>query len=196
MDNDKYKGRFRNETTRLRSWDYAADAWYFVTICTHNRTHNFGEIANDAMRLSLIGKMAQKYWEEIRSHFVGIDLDEYVIMPNHMHGIIVINKQDATSTVGTRHGASLQPTTGNTPEEAANTFGPLKKNSLQAIINQYKGAVTRWCRKSGHAEFAWQPRYYDHVIRNEETLYKIREYIGNNPLKWSLDKENAAGAWM
>jgi len=75
-------------------------------------------------------------------------------------------------------------------------FGPLKKDSLQSIINQYKGAVTRWCKKNEHDEFAWQARYYEHIIRSEETLSNIREYMANNPMKWALDSEDAAGTWM
>ena len=115
MDESKYRGKFRNETTRLRSWDYTADAWYFVTICTHNRKHFFGEIVNNIMHLSPIGEVAASEWRktpELRPH---VELDAWVIMPNHMHGIVIINRegmqvdttQETSSTVGTRSIASL-----------------------------------------------------------------------------------------
>jgi REP element-mobilizing transposase RayT len=104
--------------------------------------------------------------------------------------------QETPSSVGTRSIASLPPTSITTPTEAQNQFGPLKKDSLQSIIRGYKSAVTTWCKKNDYKDFAWQARYYDHIIRSEVTLSNIREYIGNNPLKWALDQENAAGAWM
>jgi REP element-mobilizing transposase RayT len=197
-------------TTRLRSWGYAADAWYFVTICTQGRTHFFGEVVNDAMQLSAIGEVAHQFWVEIPQHFAHVALDQFLIMPNHVHGILVINRDgkqldnktgdqsthEPTPAVETRHVASLPPATVTPPTEAANTFGPLKKHSLQSIIHAYKSAVTRWCKKNDHPEFAWQARYCDHIIRSEESLRKIRDYIANNPLKWSLDKENQSALWM
>lgn len=204
MHNDKYKGKFRNETTRLRSWDYAADAWYFITICTHNRAHFFGKIVNDAMQLSSIGEVAACEWVKTAELRPYAELDAWVIMPNHLHGIVIINREgmqvdstrEPSSTVGTRCFASLPPTSTAHPSAAQNQFGPLKKDSLQSIIRGYKSAVTTWCKKNGYADFAWQPRYYEHVIRSEDALRKIREYIENNPLKWALDNENAPGAWM
>jgi REP element-mobilizing transposase RayT len=78
----------------------------------------------------------------------------------------------------------------------SNQFAPLKRGSLQAIINAYKSSVTRWCRKNGHENFSWQPRFYDHIIRADGSLEKIREYIINNPIKWEEDQENPANLWM
>ncbi len=159
-------------------------------------THFFGEIANDAMQFSAVGEVAAAEWvktAEIRSY---VYLDAWVVMPNHMHGIVIIEKPEPASTVETRRGASLPPTSPIPPKEGANTFGPLKRDSLQSIVNQYKGSITRWCKKNDHPEFAWQPLYYDHVIRTDDSLHNIREYLANNPLKWALDKENQPGLWM
>ncbi len=93
-------------------------------------------------------------------------------MPNHIHGIVIIE-----DNVETRHGVSLR-----------SKFGKVNKNSLSIIVNQYKGAVTRFARKNNFTSFVWQPRFYDHIIRNENDLHRIRTYIQNNPLKWELDE--------
>ena len=91
---EKFQNKYRIKSTRLQDWDYGSNAAYFVTICTQNREHYFGEITNGIMQLSEIGYMANKYWSEIPKHFPFVELDEFVIMPNHVHGIIVINKPD------------------------------------------------------------------------------------------------------
>ena len=87
-----YKNKYRIESTRLPTYDYSSNGYYFVTICTHKKHCYFGKIINAKMQLSQVGKIAQKHWQEIPEHFDGVDIDEYVIMPNHVHGIIVINK--------------------------------------------------------------------------------------------------------
>ena len=198
-----YKGKYRVETTRLKSWDYANDGWYFVTICTKNRAHFFGEVVSDAMQLSEMGKVAVDEWVKTPQIRPDLTIDSFVVMPNHVHAIVVIQRQQSNSPVETRCSASLQVTTFVPPSsaqkptvETANKFGPLKSGSLQAIINGYKAAVRRVCKKNNHAEFGWQERYWDHIIRSEGSLMKIREYFINNPLKWALDKENAPGLWM
>jgi REP element-mobilizing transposase RayT len=224
-----FKGKYRNQTVRLRTWDYAASAYYYVTICTRERAHFFGQVVDGEMVLSKIGQMAQQYWAEIPQHFSHADVDAFVIMPNHMHGIVIIQRGlvgprhgaaqhgaaghgaasdggetgedahdglDACDATGPRHGAALPPSSPTAPTDGANAFGPLKPGSLQSIVNQYKGAVTRWCRTNDHAEFAWQARYYEHIIRTESALTRIRDYIINNPSKWGLDRANQPGPWM
>ena len=90
----KYKNKYRIETTRLKNWNYGWNGAYFITICTQNRIHYFGEIENREMQLSKIGKMAEKYWYEIPKHFPFVKLDAFIVMPNHIHGIIIIDKPD------------------------------------------------------------------------------------------------------
>jgi putative transposase len=198
-----YKGRYPVETTRLKSWDYSNDGWYFVTICTKNRMHFFGEVVNDEMQLSEIGKVAVDEWVKTSQIRPDVTIDSFVVMPNHVHAVVVIQRQQSNSPVETRCIASLQETTFVPPSAAhkpspatVNQFGPLKKGSLQSIVRGYKSAVTTWCKKNNHAEFGWQERYWDHIIRSEESLINTRQYLINNPLQWALDKENAPQLWM
>ncbi|MCC5629383.1 transposase [Nostoc sphaeroides] len=188
MTKPKFQGRYRVESTRLPNRNYAANGSYFVTICTSDRLHFFGDVITGNMQLSTIGEIAQQFWAEIPNHFAYTYTDIYVVMPNHVHGIIVI---DRPTNVETHHGASLA-----LADDEFNKFSPLKRNSLQAIINAYKSSVTRWCRKNGYEDFAWQPRFYDHIIRADGSLDRIREYIINNPIKWDKDKNNHTNLWM
>ena len=137
----------------------------------------FGSIIDEKIVLSEVGEIANKYWLEIPEHFPFIILDEYIIMPNHIHGIIVIDR--FPDNVATCLGMSLQ---------SVNRFSHPVSGSLATIINQFKGAVTRYARKND-IDFFWQPRYYDHIIRNETALNKIREYIWTNPVNWLADEE-------
>ncbi|MBI2487427.1 MAG: transposase [Deltaproteobacteria bacterium] len=177
---DLYKNRYRVESARLKEWDYSFNGYYFVTVCTKNQECLFGEVIDSEMILSEIGEIAKQYWLEIPKHFDEAKLDEFVIMPNHVHGIVIIKNDN---NVETRHGVSLQQ---------RNQFSKPIPGSLSIIINQYKSSVTRRCRKNGHSNFAWQSRFYDHIIRNENSLQKIREYINNNPIKWDIDENNPA----
>ncbi|MDJ0735199.1 MAG: transposase [Nostocaceae cyanobacterium] len=239
MTKPRFKGKYRVESTRLPNRNYAANGWYFVTICTGDRSPFFGNINTSQVQLSAIGEIAQKFWADIPKHFHYTYIDAYVIMPNHVHGIVIIdrpadvvkihdngnvetrhmnvdtqymnidtrhmnvetrhinietrhmNVETRYMNVETRNFASLQQ-----PTDESNKFGPLKPGSLQAIIHAYKSAVTRWCRQNGHDNFRWQPRFYEHIIRADESLDRIRQYIADNPAKWELDKDNPANLWM
>lgn len=120
------------------------------------------------MGVNELGKIAKTYWEDIPKHFSNVELDYYVIMPNHLHGIIIINQ-----IVKTRHASSLQK----------------RHVTLSDIIGSFKSSVTKKTREIGYANFAWQPRFYDRIIRNEQELFNIRRHIEQNPLKWSLEKD-------
>ncbi len=140
------------------------------------------------MKLSLIGKMAEQYWTEIPKHFPFVNLDEYIVMPNHIHGIIEIDKnndtrtQDFAKTVGTQDFVFLRQ------GKCANKFGPQSKN-LSSIIRGFKIGVTKYAN-SNNINFSWQPRFHDRIIRNEKELDAIRKYISENSTKWHLDKYN------
>jgi len=187
---DKYRQKYRIKSTRLPYWDYGSNGYYFVTICTKDKVHWFGKVINcrdtkscvstkDAphMALSPIGKIARKCWTEITHHFPFVTLDEFIVMPNHVHGIIIIDKPH----VETHNHASLQSN--------GNRFGSQSKN-LASIIRGYKIGVTKSARKI-NLNFSWQPRFHDHVIRNESALNQIRTYIQFNVEKWEYDRENA-----
>jgi len=177
---------------RLRNFDYSSQAWYFITICTKNRKHSFGEIEDGQMHLSAIGEQAYLYWNEIPQHFPHIELGEFIIMPNHIHGIIGIlrphsNRTDTTCRVRTII-PTKTPTKITTEAKQTNQFGKTIAGSLSAIIGQFKSTLTRWSRKNGHENFAWQARFHDHIIRNDGTFKRISNYIKNNPTNWDKDK--------
>ncbi|MFA5056201.1 MAG: transposase [Dehalococcoidia bacterium] len=176
MTPDLFKSKYRVESSRLQEWDYSQNGYYFVTICIKNREYLFGQIKNDEMILSKIGRVAEQCWYEIPNHFTFVELDEFAIMPNHIHGIIVITKNTET-----QHIASLQ-------RQGPNKFGPQSEN-LASIMRGFKSSIKKWATVNG-IDFEWQPRFYDRIIRNEEELWNVRNYIQHNHLKWNEDEEN------
>jgi putative transposase len=168
----------KRKSIRWKEHDYAYEGAYFVTICTSRRRSYLGDIVNGEMNLSDMGRIADQCWQEIPKHFDNVQLDEYKVMPNHVHGIVMI-----TDSVRTRHAASQ-------PDSKPNRkFGPLPTKSLHTIIGSYKSAVTKFIHAKGFA-FDWQSRFHDHIIRNEKELNRIRQYIDDNPAKWEFDREN------
>ncbi|HRY63644.1 MAG TPA: transposase [Patescibacteria group bacterium] len=156
--------------------------------------------------LSPIGEMAQKYWLEIPNHFPGAELDYFVIMPNHIHGIIIINNQadkkesivsPAENNIDIGRNAPRRVQKNDIEYENAPrrvpTIRPLSINSLSSIINHFKGGVKKLCNQNGYEYFVWQPRFHDHIIRDERELNDIRQYIEYNPDQWQWDKENVGG---
>lgn len=169
-----FKDRYRVESTRLKGWDYSAAGYYFVTICTRERNCWLGDIVDGVMRLSSAGEIVSAEWQNTAAMRENITLDEWVIMPNHLHGIICIVE---THCMRLTHQTS-QP----------NTFGP-QRNNLSSIVRGFKSASTKRIQQAGH-DFAWQPRFHEEIIRDEKSLAMVREYIRNNPMKWELDKDN------
>lgn len=205
---DKFKNRYRISSARLQNWNYGWNGFYFVTICTKNRECFFGEIINGMMVLSEIGEMAHKYWIEISNHFPFLKLDAFVVMPNHMHGIIVIDKKinwnddGNDANIGTNIEKNIAETrqclvSATDPTDHADhaeTIGQKRfqnqgKHTLSSIIGSYKSVVTKNACKI-HTDFAWQSRFHDHIIRNDKSYHTISEYIVNNPSKWYYDKFN------
>ena len=150
-----------------------------MTLCTRSRACLFGDIVNGEMRLNDIGKLAHRLWEEIPTHFPQVETDVWVIMPNHVHGVIII----AAPHVGATHASPL-------PQRPS---GP-RKRSLGAIVGAYKSAVSKHVNRSGHPSGLpiWQRNFYDHVIRDDAGLDRIRQYIADNPARWAEDPENPA----
>jgi putative transposase len=165
-----FQSRYRIPSGRLKNWDYGSPGLYFVTINTKNRESYFGEIIvavetqNFAsLQYSPLGIVAVQSWNEIPIHFPFIELDEYIIMPDHIHGIVLINKPAYN-------------------EWRVNKFGPQSKN-LGSVIRGFKVGVKKYAGEN-KINFEWQPRYYDHIIRSENELNRIREYIFENPIKY------------
>ena len=164
---------------RLSEWDYSSEGVYYITICCREREAFFGKLIENKMILSEIGEMASFFWKEIPEHFNHVKLDEYIVMPNHIHGILILDY----SLVGTRHGMALQ-------RNGTNQFSKPIKNSISVIINQYKSSLKRWCNQNGFKSFQWQSRFYDHIICEENSIDQVREYIRSNPTNWASDEMN------
>lgn len=149
----------KRKSPRLKHHDYSEDGAYFVTICTSNRDYHFGDVAEGEMILNAYGHLATACWLLIPRHYQQVQLDFYVVMPNHVHGIVILNQ-------------------GNLPVE--------KRRDLGHIIGTYKAAVTRQVNQleTSIVGSLWQERFHDHVIRNEADLNRIREYVVNNPKLW------------
>ena len=213
----KFKNKYRIESSRLSNWDYSSNAAYFITICTANREPFFGEVNNGIMNVSTLGDMVEQEWLKsvgLRPD-MNLSLGEYVIMPNHFHGIIFIgenvfntyaNKKDMNDGIDNDTGIdAMQGVSGGKDamqgilggkdamhgvstnrNNTGNAFGPQSKN-LASIVRGFKSAVTTYARKN-NLSFNWQPRFHDHIIRNEMEYKRITNYIINNPAQWSEDK--------
>ena len=183
---ERYRNKYRISTVRLPKWDYKNNAAYYVTICTASRRHYFGEIVDKKMYLSKMGIVVRNEWlrtPEIRPD-MNLTLDEFVVMPDHFHGIIIIGKNKYNSNTndhdrGAMHHASIMI---HSKTKTINRFAPQSKN-LASVIRGFKSSVTTFARKH-HIEFEWQGRYYEHIIRDDQDFYRIRKYIKDNPLNW------------
>jgi REP element-mobilizing transposase RayT len=199
---EKFRGKYRIPSTRAQWWDYSRNGIYYITFCTKDRRFYFGNILNHTMILSDIGIMARQFWSEIPSHFPNVLLDEFVIMPNHIHGIILIrndagggNTRNDGGTdvfVQTLHATSLQqpsqpPQPPPPPKNQIMSGISPSPGSLPVVIRSYKSALTKYCNEKKWI-FGWQPRYHDHIIRDVGELQRIRKYIMENPEKWKNDE--------
>ena len=211
---DKFQNKYRIASARLHNWDYSSNGAYFITICTQNKEHYFGTINDGKMVLSEIGKLVEQFWIEIPNQFLFIELGNFVIMPNHVHGIIIINKLHTNSQVETRFISSNNSNTtdetrfissnnSNTTDETrliaslqeqpiknggfAGDKNPMFHENISKIIRWYKGRCSFEIRKI-HADFGWQSRFHDHIIRNANSFENIQNYIQENPERWENDK--------
>ncbi len=176
-DFDNASAQHRRRSIRLRDLDYATHGAYFVTLVTHERRELFGSIVDEAMDLNAAGRIVAEEWlrcAELRSN---VEVDQFVVMPNHFHGIIFLLQDD-------------QGILRNAPTRS---FGSSMTGSLPVVIRNFKGAVTRRICELGFVEPVWQRNYFERVIRNERELQAIRQYIIDNPRQWEMDKENPAG---
>ncbi len=186
---ENVKSQHNRRTIRLIEYDYSTPWWYYVTICTHERKNLFGKIIGGKIILNECGKIVEEEWlrtKEIRNN---IDLDYYIIMPNHFHGNIIINSRGELNSPQEVN-LSQKENGGRIQYAPTNDKFRSPSHNLGAIIRGFKAVVTkRINEKQGTSkQKIWQRNYYEHIIRNDLDLQNIRKYIELNPLKWELDE--------
>lgn len=162
---------------RLRNFNYSSSGYYFITICTENRQKYFGDVINNKIILNQYGEIVNKYWLEIQKHYNNVELDEFQIMPNHVHGIII------------NVGAIFKSPVKSPNVLGEINFAPTINQSVSNIMKWFKSISTIEIRKTNKT-FKWQRSFYDHIIRNEYSLFRIRQYIEDNPKNWHKDRNN------
>jgi REP element-mobilizing transposase RayT len=177
---DKFQNEYRIPSSRLQNWDYGLPGLYFITVCTKNREHYFGKITNGEMKLNELGSFAHSEWikSPVMRPDMNLELGEFVVMPNHFHGIMIIGENEFN-----RDGRDAMHRVSTSP---ANKFGPQSKN-LGSIMRGFKSSVTTYS-KILNVEFGWQERFHDHIIRSHDEFMRISNYILNNPRNWKDDK--------
>jgi putative transposase len=166
---------------RLKEYDYSQPGGYFLTVVTYQRNCLFGEVVKEEMRLNDHGRIVNECWYAIPEHFSNVEFDTYVVMPNHMHGIIVITDR-ADASASARRGTIYRAPT--------EQFGKPITGSVPTIVRTFKAAVTRRIGRELNASGIWQRNYYEHVIRDHEDWDRIHRYIEFNPSMWAEDNEN------
>ncbi len=193
---------YYRRSIRLPGYDYTQPRAYFITIVTQNRDCLFGQVVDDQMQLSCLGQVASREWERLARRFARVTLGAFVIMPNHVHGIIVLNdtlrRGAAGQTSDLRH-STPGHTVGNDPHRSGcaparddTAWGRVAPGSIPAIVRAFKSAVTlriNLTRGTPGADI-WQRNYYEHILRDDAELNRARQYIADNPLQWALDQEN------
>lgn len=183
---------------RLKGYDYSQAGLYFITICCQDRVCRLGKIENGVMICNELGEIAYREWMKTAELRPQIELDAFMVMPNHIHGILKINEMDmdtlhSPNNTGDNMGECNSPNnTGecNSPNNMGECNSPLRSpsNTIGAIIRGYKSSVTKQFGLMGFDEKLWQRNYYEHIIRDEQSYQIISEYIINNPKKWADDK--------
>ena len=174
----KFQDLYRIESTRLADWDYGSRGWYFVTVCTKDKKCSLGHAVDGQIVLSEAGLLVEIEMKAVASHYSNVIIDRYVVMPNHVHAIVVIEGDHIYSPVETQHAAS-----------------PAHRDvRLSQIVGSYKAGVSRICHAKGLVGFAWQARFHDHILRSNASVNAVRDYIDRNPPNWLLDPDNPATA--
>jgi putative transposase len=172
-----FQGRYRVESTRLVDWDYSSRGWYFVTLCTRDKECSLADWVNGEIVLSAAGVIAEVEMKVISIHYSNVIIDQYVVMPNHVHAIIVIAGRHLHSP---GHGV-FQPSQTHQP-------------SISTVIGGYKAGVTRKCHSQGIQDFCWQSRFHDRILRSNASVNAVRDYIDHNPQNWLEDPNNLSSA--
>ncbi len=183
------KKSYRIDSARLKGWDYSSEGAYLIGLNTKFRVHSFGKVENGKMILSEIGEIAHAFWQQIPIHTKTSILDEFIIMPDHIHGIIFLDYSVCLDGVPPR----LEKRKGVIPVCTDGVLPRLKqelpRKSIATIIGTFKSVFTKTInQKFPEAKFQWQERFYDHIIRNNEELNRLRNYISNNPKNYCNEK--------
>jgi REP element-mobilizing transposase RayT len=192
---EKFRNKYRIPSSRLQNWDYGSNAIYFVTICTQGRNHFFGKIEKEEMILSEVGKIVENFWNKIPEHFTFVELGDFIVMPNHIHGIIIICKNqiqnstimDVAETANLAVSTMAIKTDSTISKRTMAATQKWKPSTLGVIINQFKRICTINVRKIA-PDFFWQSNYHDNIIRDYISYIHISEYIKSNPAKWNDDE--------
>ncbi len=182
----------RRHSVRLPAFDYSSPTAYFVTICTQDKRRLFGEVSGYAVVLNVVGKIVEKCWRDIPSHFASVELGPRVIMPNHLHGIIRLLPPEADGGRVAKHLRRAQHAVPLRPEPARR-FAAMAANSIPAIVRSFKSAATAAIRTSLRRPrlSVWQRGYHEHVIRDEDDFRNTCEYIRMNPARWEFDEDDS-----
>lgn len=177
-----FKNKYRIESIRLKEYDYSWSGYYFITICTKNRENLFGKIINNKMMLSAFGQLVKRHWQQISKIQNNISLDAFIVMPNHFHGIIIIKH---TTVVETIHVEAIH-------ELPLRGRAKRRQMTLSKIIGKFKMNTAKQINKFRNMPGlpVWQCNYYERIVRDETELFRIREYIKNNPINWNGDRNN------
>ena len=180
ISNIKFNEKYRVKSARHPNHDYSSNGVYFITICTLNKNKFFGKIIDNKMKLSKKGKIAENHWKEISKHYSQIYLDDFVIMPNHIHGLIKIKNVETTNLGVSNIDTNLL--------NNKNLIGleKWKISLIVKIINQFKRTTTIEM-KNKNLFFGWQSRFFDEIIKDEKHYWTIKNYIKNNPKNWEKD---------
>ncbi|CAH0997069.1 hypothetical protein EMA8858_03206 [Emticicia aquatica] len=190
---DKFQNKYRIPSARHPNWDYCTNGAYFITICTKNRQYFLGECEKGKMKLSTVGAIVQGFWYEIPKHFPFVELGEFVVMPNHIHGVLILNKNGFYENIEPVDIIDpVETLQCNVSTENKNEFyqkiSP-KSGSISTIVRSYKSICTKHIHSAFPTlNFEWQTRFWDNIIRDDEAFNTISQYILNNPLNWEEDK--------
>lgn len=177
--------KHQRRSIRLKGYDYSQPGWYYITLCTHNREHLFGSIKDAKIVLNGVGQIIQNEWLKTGTIRENISIGEFVIMPNHLHGIIQIMAEGAYRN--TPQPNTPQP---NTPQRDTSQQFKSPSQTIGAIIRGFKSTTTKKINQMQNTPGAklWQRNYYEHIVRDEKDLKRIQQYIIENPLKWQDDR--------
>lgn len=196
FNSELYQEKYRIKSIRLQNWNYSNPGYYFITTCVKDRRCIFGKIVNDKMILNKLGYIVKQCWQDLPNHYNNCKLDAFIMMPNHVHGIIqikngvYIDKECIKYNVETIHNINAKINV-EAIHESPLRIKYRRKMLLSKIIGRFKMRTSKIINlNNSNINFQWQKSYWDHIVRGEDDLNRIRNYIQNNPLKWSRDRNN------